>query len=413
MTVLRAGHIGRLEEKIDLSNDVIFPFFENGRLHSVSFPTLESALTPEVSSIYTSDGEVTGNRDVTGNNGRRIRFRSYDTNVNTFTNRANVFIDDTILNMSYDAGDGSGGFSGIRDISLSSGGMVITDSSASKGFEYASDYSVNFTSRSLVDKGYVDSVALGGGNLSLGNVGREVTFEGNNGDLTINAYTPNADSYTSRSRYEQFNSGFQLTAASGDGAGADSSIARIEIDTTRMRITDTINNRGLAYAADYSANYTDRSLVDRTYADRNVAYGEIYGTADSTLTITTIDTPVQYTGFTANGQSANTTPDHTNDHITITRPGRYFVTLSMSARLNSNMGGGFITFYLNLNNGTTEITQAPLILNQVLDVNRTGSISTILNLAANDTLELWGESSSVIDIVVRNANLACSMLEAA
>lgn len=139
-------------------------------------------------------------------------------------------------------------------------------------------------------------------------------------------------------------------------------------------------------------------------------YGEIHGTTDSTIAIVAANTPVQYTGFTANGESNNTTPDHTNDHITITQAGKYLVTVALAARLDSNMGGGFITFHLNLNNGATEITKAPLVLNQVLDVNRAGAVTALLDLSANDTLELWGESSSVIDIVVRNASMTCVMM---
>ena len=36
---------------------------------------------------------------------------------------------------------------------------------------------------------------------------------------------------------------------------------------TSMVITDTVNTKGMEYAADYSANFTDRSLVDKAYVD--------------------------------------------------------------------------------------------------------------------------------------------------
>ena len=44
--------------------------------------------------------------------------------------------------------------------------------------------------------------------------------------------------------------------------------SRITIDDNKMEVRDGINEKGLEYAADYSANFTDRSLVDKEYVDK-------------------------------------------------------------------------------------------------------------------------------------------------
>lgn len=50
-----------------------------------------------------------------------------------------------------------------------------------------------------------------------------------------------------------------------------------------FEVVDQINTKGMIYAADYSANYTDRSLVDKGYVDGLVGNGSIYE-ASGTLT---------------------------------------------------------------------------------------------------------------------------------
>ena len=47
--------------------------------------------------------------------------------------------------------------------------------------------------------------------------------------------------------------------------------SEVNLTSASMLITDLVNTKGLEYAADYSANYTARSLVDKAYADALVA----------------------------------------------------------------------------------------------------------------------------------------------
>jgi len=54
---------------------------------------------------------------------------------------------------------------GVKLCLQQSGGNIFTDTVNSKGLEYAEDYSINFTDRSLVDKAYVDGAVVSGTSL--------------------------------------------------------------------------------------------------------------------------------------------------------------------------------------------------------------------------------------------------------
>ena len=54
---------------------------------------------------------------------------------------------------------------GVQLCLQQSGGNIFTDTVNSKGLEYAEDYSINFTDRSLVDKAYVDGAVVSGTSL--------------------------------------------------------------------------------------------------------------------------------------------------------------------------------------------------------------------------------------------------------
>jgi hypothetical protein len=59
---------------------------------------------------------------------------------------------------------------------------------------------------------------------------------------------------------------------------------------TQMLVSDTLNSKGLEYFADYSSNYTNRSLVDKEYVDNQV------GGVPAATTATT--TTINFTGQT-------------------------------------------------------------------------------------------------------------------
>ena len=126
-----------------------------------------------------------------------------------------------------------------------------------------------------------------------------------------------------------------------------------------------------------------------------LAFGDLYGqNTSSTLTITTSGkaNKVQVTAFDTNGHSNNTSPDHTNDHITITKAGMYLINISMTL---DSLAGSAAEFGFSLfkNNGATEFGNVHVIR----DLPGGGggnhgsvSMNGIVDLAVNDTLELWG-----------------------
>jgi hypothetical protein len=188
-------------------------------------------------------------------------------------------------------------------------GVVITPTNinvflnGTSRFEYDSDYSANYTDRSLVDKGYVDTaitntaitanngltktdndIVLGGQLTSM------TTFTGSSGTYGFNFGTTVdrlSDFYVYTSGHVKFfgdnNTEFDITTGDSSriklevgsyGAGIvlltpNSSLVINSDDAifTDLRTTKT----GIIYAADYSVSFTDRSLVDKEYVDTAVS----------------------------------------------------------------------------------------------------------------------------------------------
>jgi len=143
-----------------------------------------------------------------------------------------------------------------------------------------------------------------------------------------------------------------------------------------------------------------------------LCFGEIY-TADASTTIAIATTgkanKVQITAFTVNGVSNNTTPDHTNDHITITTAGMYLCNVSLHA---VSVGGGGADNYgysVYKNNGATEFANLHGQRDLVGGGGDEGSmtLSGIIDLAVNDTIEVWiWNNTNDDDIVIDDINLS-------
>lgn len=144
---------------------------------------------------------------------------------------------------------------------------------------------------------------------------------------------------------------------------------------------------------DSTTNYTEFSATgDQVFVgSAGLAFGEIYVKDNSTVTtITTANTPVQVTIFDTNGYSNNTTPDHTNDHIAITKAGKYMVTVSSSVESVAG-GGSTMSMDVYKNNGATIFNN----LHSHRDLSGGGgevgavALSGIIDLDVNDTVEVW------------------------
>lgn len=180
--------------------------------------------------------------------------------------------------------EGVGG--NLINVSLNTSRMQITDEVNSKGFTYAADYSGNFTDRSLVDKGYVDSVAGGGGNtfengltensdLSVdlgGELTSDVTFTDDGSyDFTIGSGPSNAiKDFIVWGNTFQFVGEGSLVLLIQDSFGGNSTGFQFN-QGSGMNVTDSIDGEGMHYAGDYSTNGIsengDRWIPDKGYVD--------------------------------------------------------------------------------------------------------------------------------------------------
>jgi len=168
---------------------------------------------------------------------------------------------------------------------------------------------------------------------------------------------------------------------------------------------------------------------DAKIGDDNTNYVEVGTTGDITFvgtaglpfadisvynngTAATISTGTwaQMTRFDTDGENNNCTPDHTNDHITITKAGRYMVNVSASFSGDPN-----ITWYGGVwkNNGGTQLQNMQIHrkLGAGGDVGCV-SMSGIGDFAVNDTVEIWIRQDSGADkaITIVDCCLAVSQV---
>lgn len=185
------------------------------------------------------------------------------------------------------------------------GGATYQDDWLQQGIKYLTDYSANFTARSLIDKGYGDTHYAG---ISAYSAGNGLT-------LTSGVFTLGGTLTASSTVLTVGSHSFSVIANNGTGQGAfteNSTTTAIELTdlasnnfaelsvsnvsshpsfkagvlysltessigytdgTPGILFTDSKNSKGALYAADYSANFTARSLIDKGYGDAHYAGG--------------------------------------------------------------------------------------------------------------------------------------------
>ena len=117
-----------------------------------------------------------------------------------------------------------------------------------------------------------------------------------------------------------------------------------------FEVADQINSKGMIYLADYSANYTDRSIVDKAYVDNNFQTDNIY-TANGTLT----------GNRTVTGNSSNdlTFLHYNGTSSTYTLRSQFTLEdtdITISSHLGDGFGADIATQSLSMLNSGTEIT---------------------------------------------------------
>jgi len=142
----------------------------------------------------------------------------------------------------------------------------------------------------------------------------------------------------------------------------------------------------------------------------NLYYAEIYAVnAASDMALALQDTWYQITAFANDGVSNGSTPDHTNDHITISETGKYIVSLAISSHAQQS---NHYKYMVKTNNGANDYEN--LTVTRTLPVaGAVGSAMAkgICSLTANDTVEVWtcrsdgGAVSKTLTIEHINLNL--------
>ncbi len=196
--------------------------------------------------------------------------------------------------------------------------LIIADKVNYKGLVYDKDYTANFTTYSLVTKGYVDSLSVTpssglqyitpgviglGGTMSVTSI-----IEGDNKSFYLNSFariamtssvyndvrvmdssefsknyldpssnesiTSTNDGYTfSRFRTTQNESSINASGNNGTVGIVFTSIDQTVSDgsiNNNIIVTDGINQKGLVYSSDYTYNFTTYSLVTKGYVDSMV-----------------------------------------------------------------------------------------------------------------------------------------------
>ena len=152
---------------------------------------------------------------------------------------------------------------------------------------------------------------------------------------------------------------------------------------------------GAAKIGDDNTNYMEVGTTGDVVfvGGAGLCFADIYA-RDNTTTTSTSTTKTQILIFDTNGESNNMTPDHAQDHITVTKAGKYKIDASISIK-NSSGSAHVISLEMYKNNGTGVFNNihAGRTLGTGTDVGNL-TMSGIVDLAANDTIEFWITSDS-------------------
>lgn len=186
--------------------------------------------------------------------------------------------------------------------------------------------------------------------------------------------------------------GAQITSSSGVISFNNEELSTTG-NITAANITASGQTRG---ASAWLGGGVDRLEVEFSTAnvvfkgECGLPYAQIYEEdGSSTLALAAQDTFYQITSFSANGEYNNCTPDYTNDHITVLEAGRYLVNASISVQ---SAQANEYDFHIQTNNGATDFPCTSMHLDtNVANKTVSTAASGILDLNANDTVEMWVE----------------------
>lgn len=217
-------------------------------------------------------------------------------------------------------------------------GMVITDSLFTAGLKYNADYSAHYTSLSIPHKGYVDAaITTGIGTVPVYTATKGITKVGNDfvlggsmgiAGVTISG-TRSTHNFSIQGATSSTTGSLVLSAIDSSGNGSQLQLfdnAPFNLLYTNTSgigfsftgdgtIRDDINTKGISGYADYSANYTSLSYVQKAYVDSVAGGGSGSVTSVSVVTAngvtgsvaTSTTTPAITLSFTTQASTDNST----------------------------------------------------------------------------------------------------------
>lgn len=236
-------------------------------------------------------------------------------------------------------------------------------------------------------------VSKGGGVSSLVNIADSISPTITLG-YSYNAESCNAGDSGTITEFAAFLDAGQTAAATNWGLAINTQSyinAALRIGSNVAPISSGLDVTGVSTFGD--GGTTNYSSISETgdvvfVGSAGLAYGEIY-VADNTITtdLAAQDTWYQITIYNTDGANNNATPDHTNDHITVTKAGHYLVNCHLCIKSAASNSYVFSVFK---NNGDTQFANLQGH-RQTTVANKPGSLSIngIIDVAANDTIEVW------------------------
>jgi len=246
--------------------------------------------TPGIDTVLAVGQAIDGSsRRIDGENASDLEIEFFDTDLNNFSKFSRIFLDQDSAVIG--RGDGvSGSQTDEQSLKFSDAQILITDSKNERGAVYASDiYRTKFVDRSLVDKRFVTDLT-GPGSIytadgMIDNTLRVVTGE-SQASLKFEFFNTDSTDFANLGEIFIIPQGISIKVEIGDGAGFQDTVQSLVMSSGGNVFEDSTFEKGLEYASDYSINFSDRSLIDKAYADAQSLYKND-GTISSTPRIVT------------------------------------------------------------------------------------------------------------------------------
>ncbi|MCP4325463.1 MAG: LamG domain-containing protein, partial [Alteromonadales bacterium] len=208
---------------------------------------------------------------------------------------------------------------------------------------------------------------------------------GENGKtLTFEMFNPTEDTYTTKTAIIQLTDQIDILQVTGNGAGDEGAYLGIRLGqgaTNKFELIDEKYSKGAVYNADYSTNFTDRSIVDKAYVDNSITGLNPSGTHDiliaadlEALATSSIITVTTGTTLTLNIKGA------------ISSDTRYVVESGGRLNLNYALSGSYTYTETGAQDQFTSTNGSIFLRNG--SMTATGTLSTLFNNTYNSPFQV-------------------------